>query len=353
VTVSQDLNATRATNDMFKNRIERLTSGKYERRMNEFKVWLLETGSADGTDRERRMWGYLVAPPDARNGFDPHAHPGAARRAKLRLDHNFDVLDWCDFIMTRTIGKGKGRLLKGIGSLAGYRSAFNSAWTDAIATHAVQRPAGLEERIKTFFTSLAKQDAKAAEDRRGGVAAGRQAEEYDPARGAQPLHMGEADPPREEEPSEPSSGHRRRNGPRRRRMMWPNDHPGVRCSTPWLSSTTPHCWPALAGPPCTCARHHSTAVSCSGTKNISLYRVVSVSSPRDPSDQCYPSDQLLCRSLGPLGLPTPARTPDSAPHRGQTGAARRGGDDQRPPYRYIALHARTMWVRVQRGGVRS
>ena len=84
MTVSQDLNATRATNDMFKNRIERLTSGKYERRMNEFKVWLLETGSADGTDRERRMWGYLVAPPDARNGFDPHAHPGAARRAKLR-----------------------------------------------------------------------------------------------------------------------------------------------------------------------------------------------------------------------------------------------------------------------------
>lgn len=124
--------------------------------MNEFKVWLLHTGKVDGTPRQQRMWGYLIAPPEARDGFNPHAHEGAARRADLKLDKDFEIKDWFDFISTRTIGG----LLKGIGSLAGYRSAFTDAWTQAVAERRAERPHGMVESIKTYFTGLAKKDAE-------------------------------------------------------------------------------------------------------------------------------------------------------------------------------------------------
>jgi hypothetical protein len=137
-------------------RIQSITAGKYSRRQQEFKVYLHRTGKADGTLRERRMWNLLVPPSGAREGFNPHAHDGAARRSDIKLDVNFVIRDWVDFISTCKIGG----LLKGIGSLAGYRSAFNDAWSQQVVDRGVARPPGMDEAVKIFFTGLAKKDAE-------------------------------------------------------------------------------------------------------------------------------------------------------------------------------------------------
>lgn len=155
-----------AVDKVMQKRIRKMTAGKYDRRMNEFKIWLFETGG-NGPDSgiiEKRRWSYLTAPPGARPGFNPHAHSGAARRAKLNLTKDFVVKDWTAFIMTRTMKTTD--MLKGIGSLAGYRSAFNNAWTQAVTDDGAERPVNMQETIKHFFTGLAKLDA---EDRLGGT----------------------------------------------------------------------------------------------------------------------------------------------------------------------------------------
>eukprot|EP00037_Helgoeca_nana_P007510 m.68405 g.68405 ORF g.68405 m.68405 type:complete len:977 (-) comp18312_c0_seq2:125-3055(-) len=137
-------------------RIQSITAGKYSRRQQEWKVYLHRTGKADGTPRERRMWNLLVPPSGAREGFNPHAHDGAARRSDIKLDVNFVIRDWFDFISSCKIGG----LLKGIGSLAGYRSAFNDAWSQQVVDRGVARPPGMDEAVKIFFTGLAKKDAE-------------------------------------------------------------------------------------------------------------------------------------------------------------------------------------------------
>jgi hypothetical protein len=137
-------------------RIQSITAGKYSRRQQEFKVYLHRTGKADGTLCERRMWDLLVPPSGAREGFNPHAHDGAARRSDIKLDVNFVIRDWFDFISSCKIGG----LLKGIGSLAGYRSAFNDAWSQQVVDRGVARPPGMDEAVKIFFTGLAKKDAE-------------------------------------------------------------------------------------------------------------------------------------------------------------------------------------------------
>eukprot|EP00035_Acanthoeca_spectabilis_P018227 m.384906 g.384906 ORF g.384906 m.384906 type:complete len:595 (+) comp16736_c0_seq9:249-2033(+) len=144
-------------------RVEGNTAKRYGRRNDEFKVWIRSEEAIarlEGrTDVADRLRSYLKPSPGAHADADPFEHEGAARRAKLHLTEEFDVYDWLRFINTRTVGKGDKAMLKGIGTLSTFRSAFNHEWVEAVTKHGQKRPENMRETIQVAFTSLAKQDA--------------------------------------------------------------------------------------------------------------------------------------------------------------------------------------------------
>lgn len=142
-------------------RIEPVTAAKYKRRNNEFKVWIQETvANAKTTAADKaRLTTYLKPPEGALESFDSFAHAGNARLSLLNLTEEFQVKDWMKFVRTRKLGSGDNAILKGIGSLCEYRSAFYHEWVQACTQRGENRPANMEESIRSFFTSLGKKDA--------------------------------------------------------------------------------------------------------------------------------------------------------------------------------------------------
>jgi hypothetical protein len=82
----------------------------------------------------------------------------------LVLTETVETDDWLSFISQITVKKGGVTMLKGIGTLAAYRSAFHDAWVHAVTMENQRRPEGMKEKIQVYFTAIAKRDAQERRD---------------------------------------------------------------------------------------------------------------------------------------------------------------------------------------------